>query len=127
MLAWTQCWPQSDSLKLYSAPKWKLWRLIQAYERLPVCDSALTAAHIALQAKDTTIARADEGIEKQAYQIKLKEEETKYWSERFDNQVKKYEVERKEERNRRRSHFWRVDLPLVGISIIELLVIISMI
>lgn len=52
----TASWAQSDSLQAYPVPKYKLWKLIHAWQALPVCDSTVSAQVKALTASDSLVA-----------------------------------------------------------------------
>lgn len=100
--SWIHCFPQSDSLATYPVPKWKLWRLINAYQMLPTCDSALVKTNQALQSANITIETSGKLIELRTKQRDLKTHEAEIWEERFNNINDYYRKEVKQQRNKGR-------------------------
>ncbi len=100
--SWIHCFPQSDSLATYPVPKWKLWRLINAYQMLPTCDSALVKTNQALQSANITIETSGKLIELRTKQRDLKTHEAEMWEGRFNNINEYYRKEVKHQRNKGR-------------------------
>ena len=100
--SWIHCFPQSDSLATYPVPKWKLWRLINAYQMLPSCDSALLKTNQALESANLTIETSGKLIELRTKQRDLKTHEAEMWEGRFNNINEYYRKEVKHQRNKGR-------------------------
>ncbi|MFZ2905315.1 MAG: hypothetical protein WAZ98_03830 [Cyclobacteriaceae bacterium] len=58
----TASWAQSDSLAFYPVQKYKLWKLVRAWQALPVCDSTVTAQAEALKASDSLVASLERRV-----------------------------------------------------------------
>lgn len=62
MLIWIQSSAQSDSAAYYPVQKYKLWKLIDAYQILPYCEGTVQRQESALKKADSLLVLADRRI-----------------------------------------------------------------
>lgn len=62
MLIWIQSSAQSDSAAYYTVQKWKLWKMVDAYQILPYCEGTVQRQASALKKADSLLVLADRRI-----------------------------------------------------------------